>query len=47
MADEGGGAGGMAGGAKDIRYDYLQERVCSTLKVSDTAFQKLIGGESK
>jgi hypothetical protein len=37
-----------AGGAvKDIRYDWLQERVCSCLKVRDEAFQKLLGSEFK
>lgn len=46
MAEEGGQSGG-AGGGKDIRYDYLAERVISTLKVQDAAWQKLLGSELK
>lgn len=45
MAEEGGQSGGAGG--KDIRYDYLAERVISTLKVQDAVWQKLLGSELK
>eukprot|EP00878_Enallax_costatus_P021932 GHUV01023245.1.p1 GENE.GHUV01023245.1~~GHUV01023245.1.p1 ORF type:complete len:292 (+),score=95.38 GHUV01023245.1:1447-2322(+) len=32
---------------KDARYDWIQERVCSSLKVREDAFQKLLQGEAK
>lgn len=32
---------------KDIRYDYIRDRVCSCLKVPDTAFEKLISGDGR
>lgn len=50
MADEEekpGVAHSTSGKAPDLRYDYLQERVCSTLKVRDEQFQKLLTGEFK
>ncbi len=34
-------------GKKDIRFDYLCERVCSTLKVKDEQFQKLLQAETR
>lgn len=33
--------------AKDVRYDWIQERVCSSLKVREEQFQKLLQGETK
>jgi hypothetical protein len=45
MAEEGGSA---PQAQKDIRYDWLQERVCSSIKgVTQEAFQKLLQTESK
>ncbi len=32
-------------GGKDLRFDWIQERVCSCLKVKEDAFQKLLTGE--
>eukprot|EP00879_Flechtneria_rotunda_P005416 GHRR01005708.1.p1 GENE.GHRR01005708.1~~GHRR01005708.1.p1 ORF type:complete len:1495 (+),score=578.36 GHRR01005708.1:300-4784(+) len=32
---------------KDVRYDWIQERVCSSLKVREDAFQKLLQGDAK
>lgn len=46
MAEAGGQSGAGASG-KDTRYDYLAERVISTLKVADAAWQKLLGGDTK
>ena len=40
-----GGAAGPTG--LDTRFDYLQERVCSCLKVRDEQFQKLLQGETR
>lgn len=34
-------------GNKDIRFDFLQERVCSGLKVREEQFQKLLLGETR
>jgi hypothetical protein len=36
-----------AGAGKDIRFDWLQSRVCSSLKVKEEAFQKLLQSEFK
>ncbi len=47
MADEGGQSSAAGGANRDIRWDYLQERVVSTLKVQETAFQKLINGDQR
>ncbi|KAF6247881.1 dynein heavy chain, N-terminal region 1-domain-containing protein, partial [Scenedesmus sp. NREL 46B-D3] len=39
--------GQAAPAAKDTRYDWIQERVCSSLKVREEQFQKLLQGEAK
>eukprot|EP00882_Tetradesmus_deserticola_P023224 GHRQ01025269.1.p1 GENE.GHRQ01025269.1~~GHRQ01025269.1.p1 ORF type:complete len:124 (+),score=19.21 GHRQ01025269.1:380-751(+) len=39
--------GQAAQGAKDSRYDWLQERVCSSLKIKEEQFQKLVQGEAR
>lgn len=44
MAEDGEGRGT---GAKDIRFDYVQDRVCSALKVRDDQFQRLLLGETR
>lgn len=46
MADDGGTA--VLAPARDIRFDWLQDRVCSSLKgVSQEGFQKLLQGEAR
>lgn len=46
MAEEGGSASVAA--QKDVRYDWIQERVCSSIKgATQEAFQKLLQTESK
>jgi hypothetical protein len=40
-------AEGAGGAAKDVRYEWLQSRVCSSLRVRDEAFQKLLQTEAK
>jgi hypothetical protein len=39
--------GQAAQAGKDTRYDWIQERVCSSLKVREEQFQKLLQGEAK
>eukprot|EP00201_Polytomella_parva_P017476 CAMPEP_0175071536 /NCGR_PEP_ID=MMETSP0052_2-20121109/19298_1 /TAXON_ID=51329 ORGANISM="Polytomella parva, Strain SAG 63-3" /NCGR_SAMPLE_ID=MMETSP0052_2 /ASSEMBLY_ACC=CAM_ASM_000194 /LENGTH=4543 /DNA_ID=CAMNT_0016338719 /DNA_START=12 /DNA_END=13643 /DNA_ORIENTATION=- len=46
MPEEAGAAGGAAA-LKDIRLDFIQDRVCFYLKVSETSFQKLLTTENK
>lgn len=46
MAED--GAASAAQAQKDIRYDWIQERVCSSIKgVSQEGFQKLLQTEAK
>jgi hypothetical protein len=45
MADDG---AGPAQAQKDIRYDWIQDRVCSSIKgVTQDSFQKLLQTEAK
>jgi hypothetical protein len=44
MAEE---AGAAAAGSRDIRFEWLQSRVCSSLKVTEESFQKLLTSEFK
>lgn len=46
MAEEAASAAGST--AKDIRFDWIQDRVCSSLKgVTQEGFQKLLQGEAR
>lgn len=38
---------GAQGGAKDIRFDYIRDRVCSSLKVNEAIFEKLMAGDGR
>jgi hypothetical protein len=48
MAEEAGGGAAGAQAQRDIRFDWIRDRVCSSIKgVTQDTFQKLVQGEAK
>ncbi|PNW78281.1 hypothetical protein CHLRE_09g403800v5 [Chlamydomonas reinhardtii] len=45
--DEGMTAAAPSSSVKDIRFDYIRDRVCSCLKVPDSAYDKLVSGDGR